>query len=224
MPVTCRHVNDLRDTYLDGELSSSLTAEVHAHLLQCPACQEQMEMFRACEEVIQRDQDMPELDAGFASRVIANLPKPAVTITPRTRQDVRRRSWRIFAGAGLPAAAAILFLCVLVWPTTPEPNGIVLPAKLEAPATATTGVNEIVNPALNTMLGARNAIQDVTDTVEIGLKDAGKELATDADASSATQPVSLLDVLFSPFSEALTPIPTEPDASENDGKPELVRF
>jgi hypothetical protein len=215
-------VNDLRDTYLDGDLSSSLTAEVHAHLLQCPACQEQMEMFRACEEVIQRDQDMPELDAGFASRVMANLPKPALTITPRTRQDVRRRSWRIFAGAGLPAAAAVLFLCVLIWPTTPEPNGIVLPAKLEAPATATTGINEIVDPALNTLIGTRDAIQNVTDTVGIGLKDAGKELANEAGVSPATQPVSLLDVLLSPFSDALTPIPM--DASKNEDKPELVRF
>lgn len=223
MPVTCRHVNDLRDAYLDGDLSSHLTAEVHAHLLQCPACQQDMELLRACGEVIALDQDAPALDAGFASRVVANLPKPAVSITPVTRQDIRRRYWHVFAGAGLPAAAAIVFLCVLVWPAPRPPEGIVLPATHEA-AARVTGVVEIVNPAIGTLQGTRDAIRDVTDTVVIGMNEAGRELT--AHGEPEVKPVSLLDVLLSPFSEALTPISgSQGTPAADDGtEAEVVRF
>ena len=123
--MTCRHVAQLRDTYLDGELSPALTAELHAHLLQCPACQEHFEMFRACAELITKDRPEAKLDSGFASRVVAALPRPGVSLPDlglRTRRERRRRFWWRVAGAGLPAAAAVLFFTVLVWPTA-APNG-----------------------------------------------------------------------------------------------------
>lgn len=61
MVMTCRHVQQLRDSYLDGELSSSLMAEVHAHLLQCPECQRQVEMIRIAGHVIAGDRSEPAL-------------------------------------------------------------------------------------------------------------------------------------------------------------------
>jgi len=47
MSLTCRNVRQLHDAWLDGELSANMNAEVHAHLLQCPECQQQVEMIRA---------------------------------------------------------------------------------------------------------------------------------------------------------------------------------
>ena len=212
--MTCRHVNDLRDSYLDGELSPSLTAEVHAHLLQCPACQQQFEMLRACGDLIAQDSAEPELDGGFASRVVAMLPRQTLAPVLMTRRDNRQRFMKIFAGAGLPAAAAMLFLSVLIWPTSPEPQGVVLPEAVEA----TLPVEELVGTPIDawqdtksTFVGVRNALVETFDRTNLPSGTPGDD--------ATTQP-SLLDAFLSPFKDALTPPTTE--AGESDK--EVVRF
>jgi Putative zinc-finger len=212
--MTCRHVNEQRDLYLDGDLSPSLTAEVHAHLLQCPACQQQFEMMRACGDLISRDESEPILDSGFASRVVASLPKRSAPPVLMTRRDVRQRFFRIFAGAGLPAAAAMLFLCVLIWPSTSEPEGIVLPAREEA--TPVTAVDEFVTPMKDVIRDTNNTIQSMTEAVGATVESTDIQLPADATTS---QP-SLLDAFLSPFKDAMTPPPAEDSKADE----EIVRF
>ncbi|MCB9855919.1 MAG: zf-HC2 domain-containing protein [Phycisphaerales bacterium] len=213
MLLTCRHVNEQRDLYLDGELSPSLTAEVHAHLLQCPACQQQFEMMRACGDLIAKDAAEPVLDAGFASRVVASLPKRSATSVLVTRRDNRQRFMKIFAGAGLPAAAALLFLSVLIWPTPEKPSGIVL----DKTATNLTPVDELVSPAINVLGETRDTIRDVTKAVQKSVDNA--ELASVPSNDGTTTQPSLLDAFLSPFKNALTP-----PADDTESDKEVVRF
>jgi anti-sigma factor RsiW len=94
--MTCRHVQHLQDRFLDGDLPASMVAEVHAHLLQCPACQHQMEICRASTDVIAKDDAHFELDSGFAMRVVAALPKPSPSAALGGAQRFRRRRmWKI---------------------------------------------------------------------------------------------------------------------------------
>lgn len=203
--------------YLDGELSPSLTAEVHAHLLQCPACQQQFEMMRACGDLISADCSEPVLDAGFASRVVASLPKRSTQPVLMTRRDARQRFFRIFAGAGLPAAAALLFLSVLIWPTgTPEPDGVVLPGTVEAKQV--TPVDELVSPAIQAISDTRDTLRGMTDVMAATVDGAELTPVTEDD-STTTQP-SLLDAFLSPFKDALNP----PASDNDDSDKEIVRF
>lgn len=225
--MTCRHVAQLKDTYLDGELSPSLTAEVHAHLLQCPACQEQMEMMRACEEVIAGDNDAPALDEGFASRVIASLPskqlgEPVVATTIEFEE--RTRFQRVLAASWMPAMAAMLFLSVLIWPKTEtEPNrGIVAPGSV----VNDFGVKAVADGPINSVEEARDAMRDVRDVVSLTIGDVGKRLDDDSTEVASVvdddKPVSFLDILFAPMDAALTPPDAKSEVQPSDV--EVIRF
>ncbi|MCG8406155.1 MAG: zf-HC2 domain-containing protein [Phycisphaerales bacterium] len=227
MLMTCRHVAQVRDVYLDGELSPSLTAEVHAHLLQCPECQEQFEMFRACGEVIAKDPPEPRLDSGFASRVVASLPKANSTFGTglQTRRSLRQRFWRLAIGTSVPAAAAVLFFAVLIWPSG-GPYGQVLPAVYEKPADAVQGV---VTPTLNAFEETQDAVKSLgklrgilAADVQKNVGDARHYVDEGEGAENDGPEVTLLDVLLQPFRDVLQPI--EEQDTESPDEEKIIRF
>lgn len=110
MLMTCRHCRDLRDAVLDGELSESQVAEVHAHLLQCPECQQHIELMRACGDVIRKDRAVPRLPVDFTDRLLARLPQHQIALSSRQHRWMRVRRW-VEIGA-IPAVAAGLALIV----------------------------------------------------------------------------------------------------------------
>jgi len=223
--MTCRHVAQLRDVYLDGELSSGLTAELHAHLLQCPECQQQFEMYRACSEVVEKDDSPVQLDAGFASRVVAALPRThplAEKSTLSTRRDRRRRFWQLVASTGAPAAAAVLFFAVVIWPSgaPEEPNGRVAGAT----AIDATAVKTVVNPALDAFQKTGCAVDSfskisklVADGARKGVVESAENPVAEPDAESA-----LLDVFLAPFRDVLHPVGRDDEAEPE--KTDIVRF
>jgi hypothetical protein len=218
MLMTCRHVQQLRDSYLDRELSSSLMAEVHAHLLQCPECQQQMEMMRVAGHVIARDRSEPALSRDFAQRVVASLPtvgfgKPAGLMTRRVR---RLHLWRKVAGAGLPAAAAVLFFCVLVWPTT-EKN--TRPTLVKAKVVEAVGASSFVEPTLDTLEGTRQAAHSVNRALQIGVAEAQRNVRRGLEEFK-TPASSFLDFLEAPF-KGLLDTHRAPTDADQDG---IVRF
>ena len=225
--MTCRHVAQMRDNYLDGELSSSLTAEIHAHLLQCSACQEQMEALRACEDVIASDNEVPALDEGFASRVMAALPtrelhEPTLPTTIEFEQVSTTQ--RILKTAWMPALAAMLFLTVLIWPfgeanSDPRLPSVVLPETFSAPD---LGVTQVAGPAMDSVNSTRSALRDVSDVLSLSVGEVTERMQNglDAEPSAEVAPVSVLDVLFAPMEMALTPDTTADKAQADD----IVRF
>lgn len=215
MLMTCRHVRQFHDAYVDGELSPSLMAEVHAHLLQCPECQRQVEMIRASSSVIANDRCEPELDSGFARRVVASLPKPAskMGVGMETRRARRQRLWRVAVSASLPAAAAVLFFTILVWPsaqTDLAPTGlrpkVVAGEAIERPAKA--------------LEKTKRATHSLNQLIEISVDEARQDV--EEGLEEARRPETFVDLLLEPFTGLLDP--PEAEAPDKDGDQEIVRF
>ncbi len=222
MMMTCRHVEHLRDAYQDGELSSHLAAEVHAHLLACRECQQHFEMLRIAGEVIGRDDAAPQLDAGFASRVVASMAQTR-PMAPRIivgEDDERRRGYRrLFATGSVPAAAAALFLAVLIWPTADKPqrHGLVLGDTREA--------TDLVKDAVDKTMDAVNETRKAFDSFNTMTRMLGDEArqTVGTGPSAAPREMSLLDVFLAPFDEVLVPADAASDSHEPDGA-DVVRF
>jgi hypothetical protein len=219
MVMTCRHVQELRDAYLDAELSSSLMAEVHAHLLQCPECQQQVEMIRVAGHVIASDQSGPSLKADFASRVVASLPsvgfgKPAGLMTRRVR---RRHLWGRVLSSGLPAAAAVLFFCVLVWPTT-ERNS--RPTLVKGKVMEVFPAKSVVEPTRDAIEAIKQPLDSVNRAWQMGIDEAHRNVNQGL-GELKTPKVSLMDIFLEPFNGLLDPGPRTPAETDKD---EIVRF
>jgi hypothetical protein len=145
--ITCEHARHLFDRYLDGELSSSLQAELHAHQLSCPACQSELAMLEACGAVIALDRREPRLSASFTDRVL---------LARRAQTARRPRRWTriaVIAGSPLAAAASIALLLVTVSaPNTTTPN--------HSGNTATLGKQEAVSTAAQKAYGLSDEQKD----------------------------------------------------------------
>lgn len=113
--ITCQHARHLFDSYLDGELSANLQTELHAHRLNCTACQNELALLEACGDVIAMDRREPQLSMSFTDRVL---------LAQRGRRMPKRRRWgRSFwlVGSPLAAAASVAFmLSVIAPPTRPQ--------------------------------------------------------------------------------------------------------
>lgn len=143
--ITCTHARQLFDRHLDDELSPSLQAELHAHLLQCSDCQNELAILEACGDVIRLDRREPTLDRGFADRVMASLPKAAPA--PRIAAGAERavptsapalRRWVYRLGAPVAAAASIALAVIMLVPApapdaTPRTEGVTAAVTLAAP-------------------------------------------------------------------------------------------
>lgn len=226
--MTCRNVATLRDRHLDGELSPSLSAEMHAHLLQCPACQRQFEMFRTAGEVIARDRSEPKLRADFAAGVVARMSKAPASrnsqpIRLHTRRDLRERFWRLAFSVSVPAAAAILFLGVLIWPiSAPTKSRGLVAGYVSTRATDAAGVNDVATPAVDavneTMRTARSLTQMRGILVDQARPGPGEAPAVSTETVAKPE-MTLLNALLFPFNEALEP--ETPETIEDEG---VVRF
>ena len=115
--IECGQANHLFDAYLNGELSPSLTAELHAHVISCRPCGQELSLLEACGDVIATDRIGPRPGEGFTGQVLA------ASRSARTER-VRAERWRTFslwAGAGVAAAAALmLFILPLSAPGNPD--------------------------------------------------------------------------------------------------------
>lgn len=220
MAVTCRHVQQLHDAYLDGELSSGLMAEVHAHVLQCPVCQQQIETIRACVDVIANDRSEPRLSAGFAARVVAALPPTTAGTIPfiETRRIRRRRLVRAFARTGLPAAAAALLFAALLYPQVQE-----RPTRVAGEAVDAARLPTLIGPTIGTLRNTQEAATDLNRLVELSVGSAPQDLSRrweDARRGAAREQaegLSLLEAFFQPFRDLLEP------AESHEGN-EVIKF
>jgi len=217
MSLTCRNIRQLHDAFADGELSPSLTAEFHAHLLQCPACQRQIEMLQAVGDVITKDQPEPELDSGFAQRVMASIPKAAPQPDEVSTQP--RMAWRLLRRASLPAAAAALFLAIILWPKE-QPGKPTMVAGISA-------MKAVVDPTLDAVADTRKAAQSLNQLLVISADQAREDVKQGFDRVESlrqkdAQPVSLTDILWMPFDEILRTPPPAP--TDKAGESETVRF
>jgi anti-sigma factor RsiW len=225
--LTCRQVQNLHHQFIDGALSASLVAEVHAHLLQCPACQREVEISRAAAHVLAKDFPEPSLDSGFASRVVAAMAekRPARTLPIKHRREQSSR-WRRFAMVGsLPAAAAVVFLAILIWPSGDKSTRDTKVAGAATSVVDAVGVKDIADPTLEAVAGARDAAQSLNQLLQISANEARQSMQDGLreidSAAPRSEPPSLMELFFQPFDEVLRP---EKPATAKDGEKKVIRF
>jgi hypothetical protein len=115
--ITCEHAKQLFDRYLDGDLSSSLHAELHAHQLACQSCQQELAILEACTDVIKHDRREPAMSASFTDRVMAGYQAQQQPTPITAASGVSRWArYTLFAGAPMAAAASIVFAILMVAP------------------------------------------------------------------------------------------------------------
>lgn len=108
--ITCQHARHLFDSYLDGELSANLQTELHAHRLNCTACQNELALLEACGDVIAMDRREPQIGVSFSDRVL---------LARRGRQMPTRRRWGRacwLVGSPMAAAASLAFTLFVIAP------------------------------------------------------------------------------------------------------------
>ncbi len=219
--MTCRHVRKFRDAYLDDELSPSLTAEIHAHILQCPACQREVEMVRVSGDVIANDESEPVLPTDFANRIVSSLPNvtPGSMSGLLTRRARRRRLWRSAAGMSLPIAAALLFFLVLVWPTATGDRRP--PAVAGASAVSAVGAGEVVNSGLSAWKETRQAAEEMNRIMGYSIAEARDNVREQLDKTPKPS-VSITDILIDPITGLLDAAVHE--VSDQADEQDVVRF
>lgn len=210
MAITCRSFRHLHDAYLDRELSESQMAEVHAHLLQCPECQRQVEIVRACGDVIALDDRTPQLGANFADRVLASLPARKTAATTKRSAWPRVKRWLEYGV--VPAMAAALTFAVIIGPparvagvTAGDSKSMVLgtSATIDAIAGPVDGVVTLSGQLDRVATGAKNFC-------ERSLTEAPKSLT----AANAKDP-AFVDQLLQPFFDLFNPPMPERSATDD---------
>lgn len=212
MAVTCRNIRELHDAFIDGELSPSMTAEVHAHLLQCPECQQQVQMLRAVGDVIaQDDHSAPRLSHDFAAKVVGAMPE-AVPVSTRTvdSRDLRRLTWRGWASMGL-SAAAVLFLSIAFWPKED--------LKKPTMVAGISAVKSVVDPTISAVQDTQKTASSIKGLLEITVDQARQDVRNRM--QKAHGDLSITRILLQPFDELLTPTVPTKEPAENA---EQVRF
>jgi anti-sigma factor RsiW len=79
--MTCRDVQALAGSYLDGELPEEMCDRVQRHVLRCAGCREDLESVRMAVEVLTAGQAAPEVSEEFVQSALAALARE-LDITP----------------------------------------------------------------------------------------------------------------------------------------------
>ena len=107
--IRCEQAEQLFDTYLDGTLSPSWTAELHAHQLDCSDCRRELAILKACGDVVATDRSEPRPSADFTDLVMGALAERREVVIPWPR-----RVAKVAAGLGTAAAAAMVAFMIMV--------------------------------------------------------------------------------------------------------------
>ncbi|MEE8169036.1 MAG: zf-HC2 domain-containing protein [Phycisphaerae bacterium] len=209
--LTCRHFRNLFDAHLDGELSESQAAELHAHLLQCPECQREVETLRACGDVIGLDARGPRLSADFTERVMSAVPARRGPVRSGTRSWHQVRRWTELGLA--PAAAAALVLAVLI----PSGESVVSPT---APAIVSMDPSAVAPK----VLGENVEFTDLLGGAEVdGLVKLGQDSVREFDRAAGRVKVLWNDTLADLQSELAQQAEGRPAADAADESDSFVR-
>jgi anti-sigma factor RsiW len=71
--MTCRDVQCLAGSYLDGELPEEMCDRIQRHLLRCGPCREEVESLRFSVEVLKSTHPAPAVGEEFVQRSLGAL-------------------------------------------------------------------------------------------------------------------------------------------------------
>jgi len=230
--ITCQQARQLFDRYLDGDLSASLQAELHAHVLHCSPCQSRLAVLETCGDVIRMDRCEAPVGSAFTERVMAACREElaARAAAHRKRRSFRRPTRRVVLyGSGALAAAASIALVFWVaipgggWPGMSSPKTVTAGIRQAAPKefrenmTALTG--QVLDPQAQAELD-RTPEVDALPFLEAFLKPVveGTRNAVDGTRRSYKDIELLLRYGFAGMNDRLVAEYREkyPDASRRD--------
>lgn len=137
--ISCRDAKHLFGRYLDGELTATLQTELHAHRLNCTACQNELALLEACGDVIALDRREPTVSASFTDRVL---------LARRAQVKPLRRNWArtlLMYGAPMAAAASIALMLTVIQPVAQNRTAIA-GAKVAVPTQVLQALEGIQRP------------------------------------------------------------------------------
>jgi len=108
--MLCNEARQLFDAYLNGELSSRMATELHAHRVKCAACRRELALMEVSGHVLQVDGDPVVLDVDFTDRLMACMEAPKSVWPKRLR-------WTAYVGVPLAAAAVVAMAFLGVFDT-----------------------------------------------------------------------------------------------------------
>lgn len=89
--MKCENVQIKLSAYMDGELDPGLHEEISGHLMQCPACREELDELSGVDTLI-RDLPQISLSDEFAKAVVARV-QDSVSYEPK--EHFLHRAWKV---------------------------------------------------------------------------------------------------------------------------------
>jgi hypothetical protein len=175
-------------------------------------------MVRVAGNVIAHDRSEPGPPKGLADRVVASLPNLTAgsKVNLLTRRTRRRKMWQRAFSAGLPAAAAMIFFCVLIWPIDRQD---LRPTMVKGKAVEAVGATSVVDSTLGVLNQTRRTAESVDRIIAVSTDTASRSVQATLDQLKS-RPMSFLDIFLEPFSGLLDQPPPKPGQNEQ----EIVRF
>lgn len=189
--ITCQDARQLFDRYLDDELSPALQTEVHAHVLHCSECQNDLAIAEACGDVIRLDKCEPRLSGSFADRVLAASRPMRQVHAARAR----RLPWLIGAPMAAAACLALVFASQMPSNVSSPSAAVVVQPAVETPVVVVTST-PVQSVVAGTSIAAPQSVRD--ELTKLTDKKLSPEAMAELKATPEMPALSFLDALLAP--------------------------
>jgi anti-sigma factor RsiW len=119
--MNCTDIDNLSQTFLDGELADEEQRELEIHLVGCGACRDKVDGERGFHEELRRILAAPPAPDTLRRRLAANLDAEDARAVAAVRR--RRGAW-LLPGAAMAAAAAALLVFVMGGEPSQRPSPV----------------------------------------------------------------------------------------------------
>ncbi len=168
--MSCTHINEKLDDYMDGALDDSEIASLDAHIGSCDSCRQTVESEQGLRELL-KDYPMPAPDAAYLDRALAR----ASHVNASVNIKGQRNRWIMTGFGGAIAAGLVAWIIggiLLQTPDVTDPAASIpgVTMALEEPRTVNlvfSSATELVDAVLTVNLPAGIEIEGYAGLREI---------------------------------------------------------
>ena len=168
--MSCTHINDKLDDYMDGALDDAETASLDRHIESCDSCRQTVESEQGLRRLL-KDYPVPAPDAAFLDRALAQASHVSTLVNTKSQ----RNRWIMTGFGGAIAAGLIAWIIggmLLQTPDVTDPAASIpgVTMALEEPRTVNlvfSSATELVDAVLTVNLPAGIEIEGFAGLREI---------------------------------------------------------
>ncbi len=168
--MSCTHINEKLDDYMDGALDDAETASLDRHIESCDSCRQTVESEQGLRRLL-KDYPVPAPDAAFLDRALAQASHVSTLVNTRSQ----RNRWIMTGFGGAIAAGLIAWIIggmLLQTPDVTDPAASIpgVTMALEEPRTVNlvfSSATELVDAVLTVNLPAGIEIEGFAGLREI---------------------------------------------------------